>query len=80
MQGMLDRKKIQTGLLRGSKGEIARRAGVKLSVVSNWFASRFNSERIANAAVAVYAEDVVKRQAQLAQFEAAAQMDTYKAA
>ena len=72
---MIDRKKIQTSLLRGSKNEIARRAGVKLSVVSNWFASRFNSERIAEAAVAVYAEDVAKRKALQTQFDAATKAD-----
>ena len=70
-QGMLDRKKIQNGLLHGSKAEIARRAGVKMPVVSNWFADKFNSERIANAAVEVYAEDVAKKNALEAKFKEA---------
>lgn len=68
---MLNRKKIQTGLLFGSKAEIARRAGVKMPVLSNWFADKFNSERIANAALEVYAEDVAKKKALQAKMKAA---------
>ena len=75
---MLDRRKIQAGLAHGSKSEVARRAGVKLTAVSNWFTGSYNSERIANAAVEVYAEDVAKRNAQQAKFEAAAQADSNK--
>lgn len=68
---MLDRKEIKSGLRFGSQREIARRAGTTETVVSQWFAGKFNSDRIESVAVDVYAECVAARQLREAQYEAA---------
>ena len=68
---MIDRQKIKAALLHGSQREIARRSGATSVSVSRWFSGVSNDPKIADAALALYAEAVAMQQQQQAKFEAA---------
>ena len=68
---MIDREEIKAGLPWGSQRKIAKLAGATETNVSQWFAGKFNSDRIEAAALDVLAEAVAARNQTLARYEAA---------
>ena len=68
---MLDRQEIKAGLTFGSQRKIARLSGLTEASVSQWFSGRINSERIAKAALTVYAQCVAARNEWQARLEIA---------